>query len=95
MFVSALKMKKTGTPSSLLLEPDEVHRCKDIKGMTIAAAGKMLIFGLVTVVCGNIGTVNAFLLKIQWLGVTELCVFLMICLWFVSGLHRVRDEFMK
>lgn len=90
-----VKMKRTGEPGALILEPEEEHRCKDKQGMAYSIAGKMRILGVVTVVCGGIGTVNLIFFHIQWLNTAGMVIFLIVCLWFALRLHKVRDEFLK
>lgn len=95
LFRLTAKMKRTGEPGALVLEPEEAARCKDKQGIVDAIAGKMQLFGVVTVICGGIGIINTLFFGIQWLDMTGTGVFLIVCIWFASRLRRVRDEFLK
>ena len=55
---AARNMKKTGKPGNMLLDAEELARCRDSRKMAEEVARYMLPFGAETVLCGIAGTVN-------------------------------------
>ena len=91
---AARNMKKTGKPGTMLLDAEEMSRCRDSKKMAEEVARYMLPFGAVTVLCGIAGTANMLIYKNNRLNTVILFGFLIVCLWFVTKFRHIREKFL-
>lgn len=90
----ARNMKKTGKPGNMLLDAEELARCRDSRKMAEEVARYMLPFGAETVLCGIAGTVNMIFYKSNRLNTVILFAFLIVCLWFVTKFRHIREKFL-
>lgn len=91
---TARNMKKTGKPGNMLLDAEELARCRDSRKMAEEVARYMLPFGAETVLCGIAGTVNMIFYKSNQLNTVILFAFLIVCLWFVTKFRHIREKFL-
>ena len=91
---AARNMKKTGKPGNMLLDAEELARCRDSRKMAEEVARYMLPFGAETVLCGIAGTVNMIFYKSNRLNTVILFAFLIMCLWFVTKFRHIREKFL-
>ncbi|MEI3177833.1 MAG: hypothetical protein V8S31_05700 [Lachnospiraceae bacterium] len=87
-------MKKTGKPGNMLLDAEELARCRDSRKMAEEVARYMLPFGAETVLCGIAGTVNMIFYKSNRINTVILFAFLIVCLWFVTKFRHIREKFL-
>ena len=91
---TARNMKKTGKPGNMLLDAEELSRCRESRKMAEEVARYMLPFGAETVLCGIAGTVNMIFYKSNRLNTVILFAFLIVCLWFVTKFRHIREKFL-
>ena len=78
----------------MLLDAEELARCRDSRKMAEEVARYMLPFGAETVLCGIAGTVNMIFYKSNRLNTVILFAFLIVCLWFVTKFRHIREKFL-
>lgn len=85
MIFAALKMRKTGEISPVIITPEEIARCRDKSGFIAFMYWKEAVFGGILTVVGVLGVVNDKLI--------ELLLFLAAFLWFQEELRKARAKF--
>jgi hypothetical protein len=94
MLVSALKMKKSGVISELLLTREEIARCKKTADLITFIYWREAAFGVVLAAAGVLGLVNERLVSLGNLKFAGLAVFLAAFLWFRIQLKNARERFL-
>ncbi len=94
MIFSALRMKKTGVISTVVITPEEIKRCKDKEGFIHFLYWKEALFGGLVVIVGILGLVNDLIVSLGAFNVVEMLVFLAAFLWFQNELRRARKIFL-
>ena len=92
---SAMKMKKTGEPSNILINEEELVGARDIKSFCAAMATPFSVLGLAAVLYGIVGLVNDLLINIPMLNFFSIVIFLILCFWFFRLLKKNKAEFLK
>lgn len=94
MVGAALKMKKTGEISSMMIAPEEMTRCRDKQGFIDFIYWKEAAFGVLVAIVGALGVVNEQLVSPGSANVIEMLVFLAAFVWFQSELRKAREKFL-
>ena len=84
MIGAALKMKKTGKISSVVITAEEIARCRKTKEFIAFIYWKEAVFGALIDKVVSLGAFN----------VVELLIFLAAFLWFQSQLRKAREQFL-
>ena len=92
---SALKMKRTGKITSLVVPEEEIRKCKDEKGYINVIVPYMFFFSVVAIIAGAIGILCY--VKVIHVGriwtLIELALFLLALFFFAYGMRRAKDQF--
>lgn len=90
----ALKMKRTGEISSVVINPEEIARCRDKKGFIAFMYWREAVFGGIVTLTGVLGFINDMVVSLGGFLIVEMLVFLAAFLWFQTSLRRAREKFL-
>lgn len=95
--ISALKMKKSGQVSDLVVPPEEIKKCKDPKGYVNGIAPYMYFFSIVSFIAGVVGILGdtKVLVTGRLWSYAELGTFLIAFAVFVYGMRKVKEKFFR
>ncbi len=93
MVGAALKMKKTGVISAVVITQEEIARCRDNAGFIAFMYWKEAVFGVIVALVGVLGVINDLLLSLGIFNVVEMLIFLAAFLWFQNELRRAREKY--
>lgn len=94
MIAAALKMKKTGEISAVVITEEEIAKCKNKQGFIEFIYWKEAVFGGMIVIVGALGIINDKVISLGIFNIVELVVFLAAFLWFQNSLGKARDKFL-
>lgn len=90
----AFHMKKTGEISTIIVNKEDIAKCRDSAGFIDFIFKKAVIFGIVAFIFGILGFINDSIYSmgpfVNWIGIA---VFLGMWFWFTSGLRKARSQF--
>lgn len=96
MIGSALKMKRTGKISPVIMTPQEIEKCKDAAGYIAFIYWKEAVFGGLFILVGIIGCINSWVVDLGlWLNAIDLVIFLGAFVWFYQELGKARAKFVS
>lgn len=90
---AALKMKKTGEISPVILAAEEIAKCKDKQAFITFMYWKEAVFGVVVIFAGALGLINDLIVSLRAFNIAELAVFLAAFVWFQMELKKARIRF--
>lgn len=93
MTVAALRMKKSGKISTVVLAQEEIKKCKDTQGFISFLYWKEAAFGGMTVLVGIFGLLDG---QREVSGIPEfvrMLVFLAAFFWFQNELRKARSRY--
>ena len=94
MIGSALKMKRTGEISTIIMTAKEIEKCKDKAGYIAFIYWKEAVFGALFILVGIIGFINSYVVSLGlWLNAIDLLIFLGAFLWFYHELGEARERY--
>ena len=93
MVIAALRMKRTGVISTVLVTEEESHSCVDKEGFIRDMYWRETLLGALMVLLGIFGVLNDRVISFRAGGIVEMLVFLAAFLWFQWGLNRARKKF--
>lgn len=89
---SAVRMKKTGIPSAILIPKEEQGRIKSKEEF----CGKMylptILFGIIICLYGVTDLLNRRVLHLPFVDILSIACFLIVCVWYLSKLREVKKE---
>ncbi|MDD6352380.1 MAG: hypothetical protein PUG16_08315 [Lachnospiraceae bacterium] len=95
----ALTMKKTKEMPDLLIDENDMKRCKKGKEaeFVLALQPKLFVFSVVGLIAGAAGLVSGILHKgaARVVFVVALLVFLAVWTWFTAGMRKLKDKYLK
>lgn len=94
MIGAALKMKKTGEISSVVITEEEIAKCKNKQGFIEFIYWKEALFGIMIILVGALGIINDKVISLGVFNIVELVVFLAAFLWFQNSLCKAREQFL-
>lgn len=94
LLVSAFKMKKTGIISPIIVNPDEIVKCKDSKGFIQKIFPSTVVFGVIAIGFSVFGSLcDLKLITIGYFNLIGVFFFLGFWLYFTYVLRKLRKEF--
>lgn len=89
---SAVRVKKTGIPSAILIPREEQDRIRNKE----AFCGKMyqptILFGIIICLYGVADLLNRNVLKLPFVDLLSIACFLIVCVWYLRKLREVKGE---
>ena len=94
LIYSAIQMKKTGEISNVIVNPEEIAKCKNKRGFIDFIYDKVMLFGVVSLVFGILGGINDGVYSFgKIFTVISVSVFVLAWFWFSNQLRKGRDKF--
>jgi len=94
LIYSALKMKNTGEVSAIVVNQEDMARCKNKKGFIEAIAMNAVYFGSVALLYGILAIINdVYAVLGKYFNVIGAVVFIGSWLWFSGKLRKAKEEF--
>lgn len=91
---SAVKMKNTGEISTIIVNQEEMARCKNKKGFVEAMSQASIYFGAVALAYGVLAIINdVFTVLGKYFNIIGAVVFIGSWLWFSAKMQKAREEF--
>lgn len=92
----AVQMKTTGKIGPMIASLDEIRRCKNTSALVAKIVDKMFLFSIAAIVYGVFSIVDDTYLHLPFaVKAGTLCVFIVVCIWFIRILKNARKEFIK
>lgn len=95
MFFSANKMRQTGEPSPIILPRYELNRCIDKKGFIREVYPKTILFSIIIFAYGVIEIMNDLTLHISYIDSVSRVIFVIIFIWYVIILRKIRSTYIR
>lgn len=89
---SAMRMKKTGIPSAILLPKEEQGRVRNAKEFCAKMYQPTILFGAMICLYGAVDILNSLVIKLPALDLLCMACFLIVCYWYVKKLREVKGE---
>lgn len=94
LIYSSLKMKQTGELSTIVVNQDDMARCKNKQGFIEAIAMKSVYFGIIALIFGILAILNDFYSLLgKYFNVVGAVVFIGAWMWFAGELRKAREKF--
>ncbi|MCM1256582.1 MAG: hypothetical protein NC307_01875 [Roseburia sp.] len=94
LIYSSLKMKNTGELSTIVVNQEDMARCKNRQGFIDAIAMKSVCFGVIALIFGVLAIVNdMYALLGKYFNLIGAVVFIGTWLWFAGQLRKAREQF--
>lgn len=91
---SALRMKKTGIPSAILIPKEEQARIRNQKAFCEKIFQPTLLFGILICVYGVADLCNSFVVRVPYMDIACIACFLLVCAWYMKKLRDAKDAHM-
>lgn len=95
MIASAMKMKKNGEISNVILTADESRRCHDKAGFIAFMYWREAVFGSVFILVGLFGLLNDFIISVKYLNVIGMVIFVAASVWFLREMSKARENYIS
>lgn len=89
---SAVRMKNTGIPSAILMSRDELVKIRNAKEFCARMYRPTMIFSAMAFLYGALDILNQYVLKLPYADIIGVVCFLIVCLWFVRELRKVKED---
>lgn len=93
LIFSGLQMKKTGEISTLLVNQEEIKKCRNKEKFILAVYKKMLVFGLILLLFGLFSFANDIWFRIGQVYNVVRLAFLAVCYLALSRIRAEKDKF--
>lgn len=90
--LSAIRMKKTGIPSTILVSKEELPKIKNPQKFCQKMYQPTVVFGCMACVFGGIEVVNQYVIKRAFVDILGVVCFLIVCAWYVKEMRRAKEE---
>ena len=90
--LSAVRMKKTGIPSAILIPKEEQGRVRNAKEFCEKLYQPTILFGIMICLYGAADILNSQVIKLPALDLLSMACFLSVCIWYVRKLREVKGE---
>ncbi len=97
MIFAALRMKKSGKISTLIVPAAEIERIRDKEGFIAEVYGKMMLFAAVIACYGLFGTLTDLIPGIPGVAVGNIIgilIFFVVMFWFFKSLSKAKGKYM-
>ena len=97
MIFAALRMKKSGKISTLIVPASEIERIRDKEGFITEIYGKMMLFAAVIACYGLFGTLTDLIEGIPGVPIGNLIgilIFFVVMFWFFKSLSKAKGKYM-
>lgn len=95
LLIAGNKMKTTKDIGTLVLNEDEVKKCKQKESLAEFLGWREVLMGVVFTICGAVRLLDKFLLKIGGiLDIGLMIAILVIALWFFRSLQDARAKYL-
>lgn len=94
LIFASFQMRRTGQISTVIINKEEIARCRDKKGFTQSIFGQTLAIGLFSLIYGGLGIVNDTLYALG--GIFDfggVVVFLVLWFWYTRELKKKKELF--
>ncbi|MFV0464939.1 MAG: hypothetical protein ACK5ML_02605 [Lachnospiraceae bacterium] len=89
---TSYRMKQTGEISTIVMNREEIPKCRDKAGYIDFVYKKSIMFGIIAALFGALGLINdlvyAFGAIVNWIGII---VFIVMFVWFTNALRKARS----
>lgn len=89
---SAVRMKKTGIPSAILIPKEEQGRIKNKEEFCGKMYRPTILFGMIICLYGVADLFNRCVLKLPFVDLLSMACFLIVCVWYIRKLREVKKE---
>lgn len=94
LIYAAMQMKRSGEISNVIVNPEEIARCKNKRGFIDFIYDKVLIFGVVALAFGILGGISDGISSFGRIyTVISISLFVLAWLWFANQLRKGREKF--
>lgn len=91
---SAFQMKRSGEISTIIMNREDIIKCKDKRGFIDYIYGRTLIFGLLSLIFGILGGINDSVYSFgRFFNIVGVTIFIIVWLWFTHELKKGRDRY--
>lgn len=90
---SAVRMKKTGIPSAILLSKEESGRVRNAKEFCGCMYQPTLIFGVLGCLYGVVALLNQYVFRQSLIEIFGVVCFLIVCGWYVKELRKAKERY--
>lgn len=92
----AAQMKKKGEISNVLVNPEEITKCRDKKGFIDYIYNRVMIFGAVSMIFGVLGGINDCLYSFgKFYEVASATVYVLSWLWFTYQFRKGKEQYFR
>ncbi|MDE7313965.1 MAG: hypothetical protein K2N87_20485 [Eubacterium sp.] len=91
---SALRMKKTGIPSAILIPKQEQSKIKNREAFCDKMYQPTILFGIMICLYGIMDMLNNYVIRIMYVDLISIVCFLIVCAWYVKKLREVKEAHM-
>ena len=89
---AAIRMKKTGVPSAILIPKEEQARVRNAESFCEKMYQPTILFGALICLYGGVDILNRHFLKVPLMDILSMACFLIVCIWYVRKLREVKGE---
>ena len=97
MIFAALRMKKTGKISTLIVPASEIERIHDKESFISEIYGKMMVFAAVSACYGVFGTLTDLIPGLPGVAIGNIIgilIFFVVMFWFFKSLSKAKGKYM-
>lgn len=91
---TSIRMKQTGEISTIVMNREEIPKCRDKSGFIDFVYKKTIVFGVIAALFGVLGFINDTMFSlgamVNWIGIA---VFVVMFVWFTRTLRTARKKF--
>lgn len=89
---AAIRMRKTGVPSAILIPKEEQARVRHAETFCEKMYRPTILFGVMICLYGIVDILNRQFLKVPIMDILSMACFLIVCIWYVRKLREVKGE---
>lgn len=92
--LNALRMKKTGIPSAILIPKQEQPKIKNREAFCEKMYQPTILFGIMICLYGIMDILNNYVIRMMYVDLISIVCFLIVCAWYVKKLREVKEAHM-
>lgn len=92
--LSALRMKKTGIPSSILIPGEEQFKIRNKEVFCEKMYQPTVLFGVMICLYGVVDVLNSYVIRVAYVDLVCMGCFLIVCAWYLKKLRDVKEMHM-
>lgn len=89
--LSALRMKKTGVPSAILIPRQEQADIRDKKAFCEKMYQPTVLFGVMICLYGVMDILNNYVIRVAYIDFITIACFLIVCAWYLKKLRVAKE----